>query len=377
MPKYASIAPTNSSRRSFLGLLGAVGAAAVTSPLLAACGSDGSPASSAGGRKKYRIVQPSKDALVVWAVSYLAEDKGYYKDEGIDVERVLLLGGPAALTGLLSGAGDALISTPGETLSASAKGQKLKVVMGHTNNMPSTFVLSKSAAGKLGVTASSPLEDRKAALGLIEGARFGITAPGSQTDAFTRMALKQAGGKASDARIVPLQTASNCLAALAKGDIDGYVGVPPAGELAIAQTGAIALLTAQAGEIAGAEGLQGMTLVAKADQLDADREMYASAIRAEVRAMKDLNDDPDGSGALLRKTRFDKLEDSVWESTWSRLAPSLRSPLVSSASLGAWVSNGLVDAGKVTSNDVDVDAVIDMALTEQAISEASWSLAQS
>ena len=207
MPKSTTFPALDTSRRSFLGLVGAVGAAALASPLLPACSTQ-----SSSGRGKYRIVQPSKDALVVWAVSYLAEDKGYYKEEGLDVERVLLLGGPAALTGLLSGAGDALISTPGETLSAAAKGQKLKVIMGHTNNMPSTFVLSKSAADQLGITASSPLEDRKAALGRIDGARFGITAPGSQTDAFTRMALKQAGGNASDARIVPLQTASNCLA---------------------------------------------------------------------------------------------------------------------------------------------------------------------
>ena len=137
------------------------------------------------------------------------------------------------------------------------------------------------------------------------------------------------------------------------------------------------LLTSQAGEIAGAEALQGMSLVVKADQLESDREKYASAVRAEVRAMKDLNDDPDAAGVLLRKTRFSTLDDSVWDSTWSRLGPSLRSPLVSSASLGAWVTNGLIDAGEVTSDDVDVDAVIEMALTEKAMTSASWTVAQS
>lgn len=376
MSKNTSLPVIDTSRRSFLGLVGVVGATAVASPLLAACSSDGSKSSSAGGRKEYRIVQPSKDALVVWAVSYLAEDKGYYKQEGLDVERVLLLGGPAALSGLLSGAGDALISTPGETLSAAAKGQKLNVIMGHTNNMPSTFVVSKSFADKLGITASSPLAERKAALGKIAGARFGITAPGSQTDAFTRMALKQAGGKAGDARIVPLQTASNCLAALGNGDIDGYVGVPPAGEQAVAQSGAVVLLTAQTGEIAGADALQGMSLVVKADQLESNRELYASAIRAEVRAMKDLNDDLESAGVLLRKSRFAKLEDKVWDMAWNSLAPSFRSPLVSSASLGAWVTNGLVDGGKVTTDDVDVNSIIDMSLTEKAVSSAGWTLAQ-
>jgi NitT/TauT family transport system substrate-binding protein len=374
MSENISSSSASTSRRSFLGLMGVAGAVAVASPLLAACGSDGA-SSSSGGRKRYRIVQPSKDPLVVWAVSYLAEDRGYYKAEGLDVERVLLLGGPAALTGLLSGAGDALISTPGETLSAVAKRQKLQVVMGHTNNMPSTFVISKAVAGRLEITADSPLADRQAALGRIDKARFGITAPGSQTDAFTRMALKQAGGSAEDARIVPLQTASNCLAALGKGDIDGYIGVPPAGEQAVSQSGAVVLLTAQAGEIKGAEALQGMSLVVKRAQLKSDPDLYAAAIRAEVKAMKELNDDPEGMGALLRKTRFAQLDEKVWDTTWSRLAPSFQSPKVTSASLGAWLSNGLVDAGKVTTDDVDLDAVIDMSLTDKAISAASWSTA--
>lgn len=359
------------SRRSFLGLVAGVGAATVALPVLGGCSSEGS-SNTAGGRKKYRIVHPSKDPLVVWAVSYLAEDKGYYRDEGLDIERVLLLGGPAALTGLLSGAGDALISAPGETLSAAAKKQDLRIVMGHTNNMPSTFVISAKAAEAAGVTASSPLADRQAALGRIGAARLGITAPGSQTDAFTRMALAQAGGDADKAQIVPLQTASNCLAAMTNGEIEGYVGVPPAGELAIAQAGAIPLLIAQDGEIEGADTLQGMSLIAKGGQVESDRDLFEAAIRADVRAMKDLNDDLEGAGAILRESRFSALEDAVWEATWSKLAPSLKSPVVTAESLGAWLANGLVDAGDVTEDDVDLEQVIDMDLTTAAIEAAGF-----
>ncbi|MEV6320840.1 ABC transporter substrate-binding protein [Nocardia sp. NPDC051787] len=357
----------NPTRRSFLGMLGITGMAVAASPLIAACSNDG----GGSGSGRYRIVQPSKDPLVVWAVSYFAEDEGYYKDEGLEVERVLLLGGPAALTGLLSGAGDALSATPGETISAFAKGRDLKIVMGHSNNMPSSLVISASAADRAGVTESSPLDQRKTALARIGNLRLGITAPGSQTDAYSRMALRQAGIDGG-AKIVPLQTASNCLAALGNGDIDGYVGVPPAGETAMVASGAVLLLTAQAGEIAKADELQGMTLVVRGEDLEKRRDTYAAATRAEVKAMRALNDDFAAAGKLLRRTRFGSLDDVVWDHAWSRLRPSFQSPIVTEQALGAWVRNGLVDGGKVGEGDVAYGALIDMQLTNDAMKDMGF-----
>ncbi|MEU6191941.1 ABC transporter substrate-binding protein [Nocardia sp. NPDC047038] len=368
MQPIAQLTTFNPTRRSFLGMLGIAGMAVAASPVITACSNDGGGSSSG----RYRIVQPSKDPLVVWAVSYLAEDEGYYKDEGLEVERVLLLGGPAALTGLLSGAGDALSATPGETISAFAKGQDLKIVMGHSNNMPSSLVISATAADRAGVTGSSPLDERRTALARIGNLRLGITAPGSQTDAYSRMALRQAGIDAGAPKIVPLQTASNCLAALGNGDIDGYVGVPPAGETAMAASGAVLLLTAQAGEIAKADELQGMTLVVRGVDLEKRRDTYAAATRAEVKAMRALNDDFAAAGKLLRRTRFGSLDAVVWDYAWSRLRPSFQSPIVTEHALSAWVRNGLIDGGKVGEGDVVYNDLIDMRLTNDAMREVGF-----
>ena len=159
-------------------------------------------------------------------MTYLAEDAGYYKAEGIKVERIPMGGGPAGLTALLGGAGDVFIEAPVDTLTGIAKGQKLKILMGHANNLPSTFVLSHKTAAKIGVSADSPLADRQATLGKIRHGRYGITAPGSQTDGFTRYALRKAGvDPDKDAQLLPLQTASNCVAALDKGRIDGFFAI--------------------------------------------------------------------------------------------------------------------------------------------------------
>jgi NitT/TauT family transport system substrate-binding protein len=364
------------TRRSFTALLG-IGIGALAAPGLAGCGSEpastsGTATSAATGR--YRIVQPSLNPLVVWAVTYLAEDNGYYKAEGLEVSRVLLAGGPAAQDGLLSGAGDILISTPGETLAATAKQQDLKILMGHTNNMPSTFVLSKSTASQIGIGASSLLAERQACLAKIRDGRYGITAPGSQTDGFTRLALKQAGvDPDKDAQLIPLQTAANQIAALSNDRIDGFLAVPPSGETAATEFGAVPILRSQSGEIAGAATVQGMSTVARGQDLQANPGLHAAAIRAEVKAMKQLNEDTKSAGEILRKTRFSSLSDEVWQATWSEMGPSLESPIVTATSLGGWIENGM--AGGIAPSaaaSFPFGTLIDLSDLDTVLRAANW-----
>lgn len=198
----------------------------------------------------------------------------------------------------------------------------------HTNSMPSMLVISKKFAERVDVSASSSLAERKAAIGRVPGGRFGITAPGSQTDGFTRLALKQAGlepGK--DARIVPLQTSSNSLAALANKQIDGFIGVPPAAEKAVLEFAAVPLLVNQAGEIEGADRVQGMTVQARAEDVDENPDLYRALVRADVRAMRAIVENPEEAGALLRKpgSKSWKSRSGSTRGSWSSCHGGLRS----------------------------------------------------
>src|SRR4051812_21617658 len=106
------------SRRRLLRYSAFAGLAAAAAPILAAC-SDSSAASSG----KIKLIHASKDTLILWAVTYFAEDEGYYKNEGLDVQRIGLAGGPPALSALLAGDGSANLSSPGELLAAVGQGQ--------------------------------------------------------------------------------------------------------------------------------------------------------------------------------------------------------------------------------------------------------------
>jgi len=362
---------TTTSRRQFLKWSSIAGLAVAAGPALAACAADSSDASQGG---KVKLIHASQDPLVLWAVTYLAEDDGYYKDEGLEVERVLLAGGPPALTALLGRNGDANLSAPGELLAAVDKGQDLKVLMAHTNTFPGMIVVSKKFAKRVGVTETSPLAERQAALGQVSMPRMGITAPGSITDGVGRLALRQAGvDPGAKARIVPLGTASNAIAAMANNQIDAFFGAPPAAEIAMQQVGAIPLLVNQAGEIEGGDRFQGMTLQTRAAETKSSAQALQAVVNADVKALKALLDDPVGVGQLLRKTRFSALEQPVWDSTWKRIQQCWKSPYVQQDSLAAWFDAGLVDSGKVDGANFPYDKVLDMTFVDKAVKHLGWS----
>jgi len=372
MPSSLTPSGAATSRRQFLKWSGLAGLTVAAGPTLAACA--GGSAVSADG--KLKLIHASQDPLVLWAVTYLAEDDGYYKDEGLEVDRTLLAGGPPALTALLAGDGVANLSAPGELLAAVDKGQNVKVLMAHTTTFPGVIVVSKEFAKRVGVTEDSPLADRQAALGQIATPRMGITAPGSITDGVGRLALRQAGlDPAADARIVPLGTASNSIAAMANKQVDAFFGAPPAAEIAMQQVGAVPLLVNQAGEIQGGDQFQGMTLQARTSDVESNADALQSVINADVKALKHLLEDPAGVGSLLRKTRFSALEQPVWDSTWERIQQCWKSPYVTQASLAAWFDAGLVDSGKVDGADFPYGDVVDMTFVDKAVKALDWDVA--
>ncbi len=129
------------SRRQFVAL-GAASAAAA--PSLFAI--PGSARAQRGGLRNVKLLSASAATLPLWAVTYLAEDMGFYKEEGLNVERIGLNNGPSAMTALLVGEGTSNFSTPGELLAAKVKGQGTKILMSLTNYSAYVLVVSMQFA---------------------------------------------------------------------------------------------------------------------------------------------------------------------------------------------------------------------------------------
>ena len=356
------------SRRQILkwGAAGALGATAAMLPL------SRSVFAQSTGAGSIRLIHASPAILVLWSVTFLAEDMGFYKEEGLDFARIPLNGGPVAMTALLAGEGDANCSAPGELLSANARGQRVKVIESYTNSDAYTLVVTKAFADAHGVTAQSTLAEREAALKAAKGAKFGITAPGSQTDLTTRMALAQVGlDPTPDAAIEPLHNIVNVSTALGQGAIDGGAMLSPFTEQVIAEFGIVPLLSIAAGDIPAGSRLQGQVLEARPDDIEANPDSFAAMVRADLKALRMIVETPDEARDKLRATRFGSVDEAIWPAVWAGQLPTFRSPFVTEDSLRAWLETGTIGGNPDPATFPYAD-VIDMQFVEAGLMAIGW-----
>ncbi|MGX5805500.1 ABC transporter substrate-binding protein [Bradyrhizobium sp. Arg314] len=347
------------SRRKALQLGVAAGALAATSTRL-----------FAADTQKLKIIHSSPATLLLWSVSYLAEDLGFYHNEGIEIERVGLASGPAGMTALLAREGIANFSAPGECLAANARGQSIKIIEAYARSDGYTLMVTKAFAEQHGITAASPLADREGALKAMRGMRFGITAPASHTNLLTRLAAQQVGlNPATDIAIVPVGSVVNVVSAISQNALDGGFLLSPFAEQAGAEFGAVPLISSS--EIHQAARLQGQVLETRPKDLEGNRELLEAFVRADLRALRFLQETPDEARDKLRRTRFPKIAESIWPSVWASQLPVFATPYVPKDSLKAWIETGTI-GGNPDPETFPYDTVIDMSLVDEGLRKLGW-----
>jgi NitT/TauT family transport system substrate-binding protein len=175
--------------------------------LLAGCGSPGGSASSGpGGQSLQQVTMgvnvPTDFNLVV--PQYVARQKGFFRQEGLQVNTVSFQGGADAVKALVAGSIEIDAATGFDAPAAVAKGAPLKVFAG--GMMKDSLVLV--ANNNSGVTS----------LKQMKGKKIGITKFGSLTDFVARVEGRKAGLSPSQFTEVPLG-ASEIAPALERGDI--------------------------------------------------------------------------------------------------------------------------------------------------------------
>lgn len=136
---------------------------------------------------------------------YLAEQEGYFADEGLDVEIVAFNGGGDLVRGMVAGAVDIGVGALAEVLLAVEAGQDIRAFYGGFN---------MSLFAWFGVEGVDSIEDA-------HGKRFGVTSFGSSTDFLTRYILAANGlDPQTDVQIIPGGRAGARLAAMDAGQLD-------------------------------------------------------------------------------------------------------------------------------------------------------------
>ncbi len=169
----------------------------------------------AAPEKKQITIAVGGKTLFYYLPLTLAEQLGYFKDEGLDVEIVDFAGGAKALQAMVGGSADFVSGAFEHTINMQARGVPVVGIALQLRYAAIALAMPKARAA----TYKSPKD--------LKGLKIGVTAPGSSTNFFVNALLAQDGLKPDDVSIIGVGASSNAVAAMKKGEIDAISNLDP------------------------------------------------------------------------------------------------------------------------------------------------------
>jgi NitT/TauT family transport system substrate-binding protein len=145
----------------------------------------------------------------------IAEQKGYFKDESLDVEIQDFPGGSKALQALIGGSVDVVSGAYEHTITQQAKGQNIEAIVMQGKYAGIVLGMNKENAAKY----KSPAD--------LKGMKIGVTAPGSSTNMYVNILLAKAGLKPDAVSIIGVGAGAGAVAIMQRGEIDALVNLDP------------------------------------------------------------------------------------------------------------------------------------------------------
>lgn len=145
----------------------------------------------------------------------IAEQLGYFKDQGLDLKIVDFAGGSQALRALVGGSADVVSGAFEHTVNLQPKGQRLRAIV----------LMGRAPQIVLGVNPKTMPGFKTVAD--LKGKKIGVTAPGSSTNVMANFVLAKAGLKPSDVSIIGVGAGNGAVAAMRSGQVDAISNLDP------------------------------------------------------------------------------------------------------------------------------------------------------
>lgn len=187
----------------------AFAAAAIAAPAVPVARAQGKPE-----KTKVAIAVGGKAGFYYLPLT-IAEQLGYFKAEGLDVEISDFAGGSRALQAVVGGSADVVSGAYEHTINLQSK-----------NQMFQAFVL-QGRAPQIAIGVSTRAMPGYRGVADLRGKKIGVSAPGSSTNMVANLVLSRAGVKAGEVSYIGVGTSAGALAALRSGQIDAMSNIDP------------------------------------------------------------------------------------------------------------------------------------------------------
>lgn len=151
----------------------------------------------------------------IYLPAKLAEQLGYLKETGLDIELLSEPAGVNAETEMLSGAAQGVIGFYDHTIDLQARGKLVQSVVQFSHAPGEVILVSKAASESI----KSPAD--------FKGKTLGVTGLGSSTNFLTQYLAAKGGVKNSEFTTLPVGAGSTFIAAMSQGKIDAGMTTEP------------------------------------------------------------------------------------------------------------------------------------------------------
>ncbi len=165
--------------------------------------------------KKDITIAVGGKALIYYLPLSIAEIKGFFKDEGLNVKVADFAGGSKALQAVVGGSADVVSGAFEHTINLQSKGQFYRA-----------FVQQGRAPAIVLAVSKKTMPDYKSPADL-KGKKVGVTAPGSSTNMMVNFFLEQNGLKPTDVAFIGVGAGAGAVTAMRTGQVDAMANLDP------------------------------------------------------------------------------------------------------------------------------------------------------
>ncbi len=321
--------------------------------LLSSCGSTpAEPAADTDGATDLVTIRMGYVPVMIYAPLFVAQERGYFADEGLNVELTPLQGGSDSVVQLAAGNFDAAVGGAGAGLfNAAQRGIEFTIVGPmHSERPPvsSPLVISAQRTDELQSVAD------------LEGKRVSINATGAATEYWLAQALAQGGLTLEDVELVTVAF-RDVPASLENGSLDAAILGEPLTTISEDQ-GLVGVLSEDF-----IDGFTATYLYMGAPLLSEQPEAANGFMRAYLRACRDLQGDyMDEEIAAIIETYTEVPADVTLRSSPAQYDPDGRIPLDDLETLQTY----FLERGELEYTEpLDLSAFVDTSLAERAARE--------